>query len=772
MSDLEEFKQTFFQESQELLEDMEGDLLKLQDGSFDDETINAIFRAVHSVKGGAGAFALTRLVEFAHVFETLLDNMRNGRHPVDDPTIDVLLKAGDKLTDLVGFYRDGAEIPAGTETQIAAQLEALISSGDEADDTAGEVAPADFDDLDFTPLLAVDMDDEDEASDESEELADFEGIDFTPLRAGDMDDLTETKRIFTIQFAPKPDLYRRANEPLLLIRELGRLGNLTVDCKTESIPPLEDIDPQSAYFSWEITLTDTESTREDLEEIFEFVIDDCELEINENFSEADLAGVEQLGAPETEIETIATPPEPDPRASMDGSVRAAPDDVVADVASEPDLTPAPSSAPAPVPVAVAAPAAAENKKPTGPASPAKTENKPSVMIRVDLDKVDKVVNMVGELVITQAMLSQIVEELPEGNYTNLWRGLEELMLQTRELQENVMSIRAQPVGTIFQRLPRLIREVAEQTGKKVKLETSGEATEIDKTVVEKLSDPLTHMLRNAVDHGIESPERRLEAGKSETGTVHLSADQKGGRIVIELSDDGGGIDAARIHAKAVESGVIEPGAVMSDEAIYDLIFHPGLSTSEQVSSISGRGVGMDVVRRNIQALGGRVTIRSAIGKGSTFQLTLPLTLAVMDGMVVRVGTETYILPLGSIIECFRPQASDLNYVVNIGEVLRLRGEVVPLIALARLFSVEDGEPDPQKGVVIVADTEDGGPVGIVVDEIKGQQQVVVKSIEENFRAIDGVAAATILGNGEVALILDLDGVSMSANSKRPMALAG
>jgi two-component system chemotaxis sensor kinase CheA len=379
-------------------------------------------------------------------------------------------------------------------------------------------------------------------------------------------------------------------------------------------------------------------------------------------------------------------------------------------------------------------------------------------IRVDLDKIERLVNMVGEMVITQAMVAEHSRDIPPGEFQELLEGLEQLAQHTRELRESVMSIRAQPVGSVFSRMPRLVRELAGETGKQVRLITSGENTEVDKTVVENLVDPLTHMIRNSIDHGLERPDEREKVGKPPVGTVHLSAQHRSGRIVIEVSDDGRGIDRQRVLNKAIERGLVQRGSHLSDEEIDNLIFLPGFSTADKVTNISGRGVGMDVVRRNISALGGRIGIYSTPGEGSRFVLSLPLTLAVLDGMVISVGNERFVLPLTNIVESLRPKPNDLHGVVNRWDVIMARGEYVRLVYLHQLFGISGAVTDPTKGLVVLLETEESGRIGLVVDEVIGQQQVVIKSLESNFRRLEGVAAATILGDGRVALILDVSGL--------------
>jgi two-component system chemotaxis sensor kinase CheA len=376
---------------------------------------------------------------------------------------------------------------------------------------------------------------------------------------------------------------------------------------------------------------------------------------------------------------------------------------------------------------------------------------PAQTIRVDLDKLDRLVNLVGELVITQSMLAQRLSEADLGGTEEL-SDLEHL---TRELQESTMAIRAQPMKTVFSRVPRIIRELEGETGKRVRLEVDGEMTEVDKTVVERIGEPLTHLIRNAVDHGLESTEERIAAGKSAEGVVRLSAAHQSGRIVITVSDDGKGIDRTRVRAKAIERGIVAADATLSDEEIDNLIFAPGFSTAATITNVSGRGVGMDVVRKNIQALGGRIGISSREGHGSSFSLSLPLTLAVLDGMIVTVGEQTFVIPLSHIVESLRPDTETLNRFGPCGSLLDVRGAYVPVLPIADHLGIADGERDPTRAVLIVVDG-DQGQAALLVDTIQDQRQVVVKSLEGNYQAIDGIAGATILGNGRVALIVDVD----------------
>ncbi|MEW5729497.1 MAG: chemotaxis protein CheA, partial [Pseudomonadota bacterium] len=403
------------------------------------------------------------------------------------------------------------------------------------------------------------------------------------------------------------------------------------------------------------------------------------------------------------------------------------------------------------PAAAAKPAAA----PAAAAAAASGGAVHTASIRVDLDKIDRLVNMVGELVITQAMLGQQATGFTVESHPELIQGLQELSHHTRELQESVMAIRAQPVKALFSKAPRLVRDLSSKLGKQARLVMSGENTEVDKTVIEQLSDPMTHLIRNSLDHGIETPEERIAMGKTPEGTIHLGAEHRSGRIIIEIADDGRGINRQRVLEKAIEKGLVERGQPLTDEQIDMLIFAPGFSTAAEVSDVSGRGVGMDVVRKNIQDVGGRVVVQNSPGVGCRIILSLPLTLAVMDGMLVAVGQERYVLPLTNIVESLRPTAQQARALVNVGDVLTLRGEYIRLLPLHQIFGVRNAITDPTRGLVVVVETEGGDRIGLLVDELLGQQQVVIKSLDANFRPVDGISAATILGDGRVALILDV-----------------
>ncbi len=724
MDELQQFKQTFFQECEELLSDLEGHLMALQAGEGDSNTLNAVFRAIHSIKGGAGAFGFDRLVNFAHIFETVLDLMRDGRLEPTPDSVLLVLRCADILSDLVKAAQTGGELPEEHENDGRKSLIALAATiGVNADPHAAD-----------DELAALDA-----------ELG-LNNLMPEPEPEPEVAKVPTLK--YLVRFSPRDALYQRANEPLILIRELRNLGGFLARADTSALPDLDRMNAEGAYIKWEFDI-ETDQGEDAIRDVFEFVLDDCDLEI-----------------------TCLNPPD---QAAAQAAPQEAPRPTAAPVAAAAPAAPKPAEpAPAAAPQPAAAAAPQEHKDPHPEA--AKAEAKPSAAaggesaksvrsIRVDLDRVDKLVNMVGELVITHAMIAQQTEHLHADQHPELANGLAELSHHIRDLQESVMAMRAQPVKSVFARLPRLVRELAQLTNKKIRLDMSGENTEIDKTVIEQLGDPLTHMIRNSCDHGIENPDDRLAVGKPPEGVIHVSADQRGGRIVIEISDDGRGINRDKVMKKAIEKKLVAPDAVLSNEEIDNLIFLPGFSTADTVSNISGRGVGMDVVRQNIQSLGGRVHIQSRPGQGSSFILTLPLTLAVLDGMVLKVGQQSYILPLANIVESLRPEADQINVVANASQLLRIRGEYVPLVYLHRIFKVASGIDDPTKALVIIVEMEDGTKMGLVVDEIIGQQQVVIKSLEENFDPIRGVGAATILGNGRVSLILDVAGIKYIAENE-------
>lgn len=726
MDPLEQIKLTFFQECTDLLGDVESGLMALQTGMGDAETINAVFRAVHSVKGGAGAFGMDALVGFAHVFETTMDALRSGTIGVDEHLIGVLLRSSDLLSDLIANAKGGPPVDPVRSDSLKLELQACLSSGAREVPPSAPATESEADEFGFVPqkiaLFPLDPP---------------EPVQPTPAR-------------WTIEFRPHDALYAKANDPVVLLRELGRLGTCETAIDVSQVPALEDLAPERSYLAWRIVLEGTVPA-DDIRQVFDFVEGDCDLTIVSGCVQAEV---------DTLVRGLLTP------VSSIVAPQAVAVEPAAPVAAEPEEAPAARSG------AVApAPGKGDAARASGPLPAAPT-------IRVDLERIDRLINLVGELVIHQAMLSQRASESGFSRSSTVGTGLDELEQLTREIQDSVMAIRAQPVKSVFQRMPRLVREIAAMTGKQVRLVTEGETTEVDKTVIEQLSDPLTHMIRNAVDHGLESTESRIAAGKNPEGCVRLAAIHRSGRIVIEVSDDGAGINRERVRQIAIDKGLLDPALTLTDEELDNLIFLPGFSTAKEVSNISGRGVGMDVVKRSIQALGGRISIASEPGRGSTFTLSLPLTLAVLDGMVVCAGNQTLIAPLTTVIETLRPKPAEVRGIGPFARVVAIRDTHVPLIDLGVLLGARSTPIDPSTGVCLLVESDVGGRAAILVDSIQGQRQVVIKSLEANYQKVDLIAAATILGDGRVALILDVDAVVESgrrdtsrAPSVEPLQLA-
>jgi two-component system chemotaxis sensor kinase CheA len=573
----------------------------------------------------------------------------------------------------------------------------------------------------------------------------FAGLMFQPVQISTPE--PESTPTWHVKFRPHPALYAKGNDAALLLRELTLLGETSVTLDTSDLPDLADLDPEGAYLTWHVDLQ-TSLPESSVQEVFEFVEGDCDIEISMAAAAQDV--------------TIAEPPPLDVLAFI--QQLQAPAVEAAAVTAAPIFVPTPAFIPAPA-ATTASPKEELHVAPPPRDEPA-ASHKPT--IRVDLDRVDRLIDLVGELVINGAMLTQRSVEAGLGRSSAVTVGLDELQNLTREIQDSVMAIRAQPVKSVFARMPRLVREVAAMVGKQARLVTEGEGTEVDKTVIEHLADPLTHMIRNAIDHGLESPEQRKLAGKPELGTVRLAAMHRSGRIVIEVSDDGAGINRARVRESAIEKGLIAPDVVLSDEETDNLIFLAGFSTAATISDISGRGVGMDVVRRSIQALGGRIAITSRPGLGSTFTLSLPLTLAVLDGMVVTVADQTLIVPLTAIIETLQPRQTAIHDLGEGAQVLNIRGTYIPLLCVGTILGWTDGGITPGS-VALLVEGDGGSRAALLVDAIQGQQQVVIKSLEANYQQVPGVAAATILGDGRVALILDVDGMVSDARGEAPFA---
>ncbi len=660
--DMTQFLQTFYEESFEGLDVMESELLNLDVGAADEETINTIFRAAHSIKGGSGTFGLTAVAEYTHVMETLLDEMRDGRRQVTQESVDVLLRSVDVLRGMLTALRDEEDLDSQSIGESQKELDVLLASGGDAV-VSGTTA----------------------------------------AQSTDQVQQSEEKNTgWKISFSPHINMLKTGNDTVRMLRELAELGEMELTANVENIPDFSELDPEESHMRWNIHLSG-DVTEEQIREIFEWVDDECDLE---------LQPIKSAPATDTEKQPEAAPATTERRSSAD--------------------------------------------RRSGDRRKASSE---SASIRVSIDKVDELINTVGELVITQSMLGQFgeAEEFTPEHIEKLRDGLGQLERYTRELQESVMRIRMLPISFVFQRFPRLVHDLSGKLNKQIELKMSGEGTELDKTVMEKIGDPLVHLVRNSIDHGIEMPDVRKQNGKSEMGVVHLNAYHQGGNIVIEITDDGAGLNREKILNKAIKSGLVSESDQLTDEQIDDLVFHPGLSTADEVSDISGRGVGMDVVRKNIRSLGGAVDVKSMPGKGSTFSIRLPLTLAILDGQLVTVGDETYIVPLVSIVESIQVKQADVNLINGRGEVYKLRDEYIPVVRLYHMFGNKPQSTTLDDGLLVVVEAE-GQKMALYVDDLQGQQQVVIKSLETNFKKVEGISGATILGDGTVALILDISGL--------------
>ncbi|KAA8666778.1 chemotaxis protein CheA [Pantoea sp. Ap-870] len=656
--DISDFYQTFFDEADELLADMEQHLLGLDPQEPDSEQLNAIFRAAHSIKGGAGTFGFTVLQETTHILENILDGARRGEMQLSTDIINLFLETKDIMQEQLDAYKTAQEPNAESFNYIC---EALRQLALEAKGIAPQAA---------APVVA---------------LADV-AAPAAPASSG--------LRLQLINLKEK--------EPDLLLEELGNLGTLTDVVKGAS--------------SLEATIDGV--GKDDIVAVLCFVIDEAQIQFPQDAAPAAVAA-----APVAEAEAEAP---------------------VQQTATVTDITPAVKR---------------ESKR---AAAPAKSSESSS--IRVAVEKVDQLINLVGELVITQSMLAQRSGALDPVAHGDLLNSMGQLERNARDLQESVMSIRMMPMEYVFSRFPRLVRDLASKLGKEVELTLLGSSTELDKSLIERIIDPLTHLVRNSLDHGIETPEKRLAASKTAVGNLTLSAEHQGGNICIEVIDDGAGLNRERILAKALSSGLPVSDS-MSDEEVGMLIFAPGFSTAEQVTDVSGRGVGMDVVKRNIQEMGGHVEISSKQGKGTTIRILLPLTLAILDGMSVRVADEVFILPLNAVMESLQPTAEELKPLAGGERVLEVRGEYLPLVELWNVFDVQNAKTDATQGIVVILQSA-GRRYALLVDQLIGQHQVVVKNLESNYRKVPGISAATILGDGSVALIVDVSALQSLNREKR------
>jgi len=761
--DITQFYQTFFDEADELLAQMEQLLLNLDIAHPDPEDLAAIFRAAHSIKGGAATFGFTALTETTHILESLLDRARNNELVLRKDMIDTFLETKDVLSGQLADYRASAEPDTAVAKAICAKLEQLHAES-RFGGAPAEAAPAAAVAV-AAPLetQAVQGGTPPEHVVEQAVQAAGEWIDGEPAQTGqaagtgNANDNAGPHLKITLRGVGEKD-------QALLAEELGNLGNIVGQVKSGG----------------DLTLwLSSDVPSDDIIAVCCFVIDESQISIGRGTAPA---GETQQGEPGTPDAADSAPAQAAQAAQAVEVTQAAPaaqtsaahaqssaqgTAAAAATAAQPAAA---SSAPAAgqAPAASAAAPAENDRKAARPAAAAGGAEGSS--IRVGVEKVDQLINLVGELVITQAMLAETTSTFDPALHDRLFNGMAQLERNARDLQEAVMSIRMMPMDYVFSRFPRLVRDLAAKLGKQVELVTFGQATELDKSLIERIIDPLTHLVRNSLDHGIETVEARRAAGKDSTGQLVLSAAHHGGNIVIEVSDDGAGLRRDKILAKAAKQGM-QVSESMTDEEVWNLIFLPGFSTAEQVTDVSGRGVGMDVVKRNIQSMGGHVEITSHAGKGSTTRIVLPLTLAILDGMSVKVGNEIFILPLNFVMESLQPRAEDIYTVANGERVVRVRGEYLPLVALHEVFNVEDAKREPTQGIVTIMQTE-GRRFAMLIDELVGQQQVVVKNLETNYRKVHGISAATILGDGSVALIVDVAALNRETrNAHGAMSLA-
>ena len=768
--DMSQFYQVFFEESAEHLAAMESLLLELDVASPDPEDLNAIFRAAHSIKGSAGTFGFTDLAETTHILENVLDRIRKHELALRPEMVDVFLAAGDLLKGMLAAHQGQDPVPADAVAALGERLRKLAS----------DVAPVAAEPVSTAPPA-------------------------TPAKPA-------SERVYDIQFVPTV-ASARGEGVKNLVADLQGLGDLTILSQPD--PATGDpvgfwhlrlaTEENSARFSDQLDfIADTGAWRVEEVKLSESIDDAAyglfadtpetsEVDGSYGFfeplpavpavdakpaSDDDGYGffeplpapavVPTLPAEEAEAAYGFFEPLPGPAAEAPAVVEDG--DGYGFFAPLPVLPPTVEAVPAvplgepevPVPSPVSQPVLPVAKEPAGRPAKHGAAGNGDTSIRVSVEKVDQLINLVGELVITQAMLQQTAVHMPDGVYERLVNGLSQLERNTRDLQESVMSIRMMPISFVFSRFPRVVRDLSGKLGKQVELKTTGEHTELDKGLIEKIADPLTHLIRNSLDHGIESPEKRAAAGKSPVGTITLKAYHQGGNIVIEVGDDGAGLNRQKILAKARERGFLVSDQ-MTDQEVFALIFEPGFSTADQVTDVSGRGVGMDVVRRNIQALGGRVEIESMVGIGTRMTVRLPLTLAILDGMSVAVGDQTYILPLSYVIESLQPQAGDIKTLSNQARVIQVRGDYLPVVVLHELFGLSSQHADFTQGIMVVLDA-DGIKAALFVDALLGQHQVVIKSLEANYRRVAGVSGATIMGDGHVALILDVSAIAGMART--------
>ncbi|MEZ6116002.1 MAG: chemotaxis protein CheA [Pirellulaceae bacterium] len=685
--DISRFRDSFFVEAAEHLENMEAALLQLEGEPENTETLNTIFRAAHSIKGASTTFGMDEVGKFTHVLENLLDQLREGVAKASDQLVELMLTSVDVIEGLLAAEKENADPPGNVDEVIAALNEAFQAA------TGGQS---------------------------------LDGPSGTAGKAVEVAGESSGETIYQIQLLPSREFFCFGQDPYLLLRELAEMGQvLDIQVDSTALPPLAEMNPEHCYLHWTIKLQ-TEATEAAIHDVFMFVDEATRWNISlSTDTDTDTPKTSEANA----AEGLPTETETDSQSQIDQTTPIA-ENTGDSAKAKPDTS------------------AKSNVRRTISAGENET-------VRVDRRRLDELINQIGELVIGTSMVEQDLASFGAGRESAAMGQLGKIV---RDLQEMSLSLRMVPIAATFQKMARVVRDVSKKLGKEVQFITFGDETELDKTVVDQIGDPLVHMVRNAVDHGVEMPSDRERAGKPTAGRVELRAFQQGGNIYIELQDDGKGLNRKTLLNKAIEKGIVDSSENLSDNEICNLIFAPGFSTANEVTDVSGRGVGMDVVRRNVEALQGSVSIRSEEGKGSTISVRLPLTLAILDGLLVRLGHEVYIIPLLSVVESIRVSPDQIKRIVGVGEVITLRGEVIPLLRLHQALQRGNGQ-DYEDGLLVIVEDQ-GRRMALMVDELLGQQQVVIKNLETNFRKVPGIAGATILGDGRVALIVDIYGVSL------------
>ena len=712
---IEKFKEAFREEASELLNNLESKLLELESEPTNFDTISSVFRTMHTIKGSSAMFGFEEISRFTHEVESIMDMLREGVFIADRKLIDLTLRS----RDLISAMLSGVTAPLREEAKtLIAEFKAHAAkrtAEKEAEKTE------ELGDRDILPPA--------ETADSAAQ---------GQVAAAETVVPAVPKDTFRIRFVPSPEVFRNGTKPLLLLDELRSLGTIGITPLAESIPRLSDLDPEKCYVGWDIILT-TDKGEDSVKDVFIFVEGDCRLEITKvSDGDAELEEPPARRIGEILVDRGVTTPER--IQSVVESQKKLGEILVQEKVATPEQIKS----------------ALDEQEQLKRLKETKQQEIGTSSIRVASDKLDALVDLVGELVTLQARLSRTASELRDGGLSLIAEQFERLVSQ---LRGNTMSIRMLPIGSTFSKFRRVVRDLSSELGKEIELVTDGAETELDKTVIEKLNDPLVHIIRNSVDHGIELPAQRESDGKPRQGTVSLAAMHSGAHVLIQVSDDGAGINTERVYAKAVERGIVPPGSVLSEPELFQLIFAPGFSTAQSVTSVSGRGVGMDVVKREIDSLGGSVSVSSVRGAGTKITLRIPLTLAIIEGLLVRIGNEHFVVPLASVDGCIELKKDDCVAAGDGRRILTYRNEILPYVGIRELYDVPGEAPDIEQIVVVNAQE---ARVGFVVDEVVGDYQTVIKPLGRMFKNAEGISGATILGDGTVALIVDVNRLSLSA----------